>query len=117
MPFWTKRKKEMQAQHFDKAALTMKEIMAREPVDGPNARPWRERQTAKPFPEYRSKSWDRWHITSPDNTSLITVTEEFIGVVFPDDLVIVNGEWRRVLEVSTAYEEPVIAVETTGRPI
>lgn len=94
-------------QDADEAAQTLREVMAREPIYGPDTRPWRERRTTKPFPEYRSKEWPTWRFQGSENSEAVVLPEECIGVVFPDDWILVNNRWRLVTSISTSYSEPV----------
>jgi hypothetical protein len=116
MPKWFGKRRQEQEQADQKVsevALAMRELMAREPRY--------ERRTVKPYPQYPPQHWDHWKFSDPDNDGLFFAPEEMVGTVFPDDFVIVNSEWRKVLEVSTDADpdgrEPIIFVEKTGLPI
>src|SRR5215211_456375 len=67
------------------AHRALRDLMAREPVEGPDAKPWHERRTTKPFPEYRSQRWTNWHFHDPENRGILTLPEICVGTVFPDD--------------------------------
>lgn len=118
MPFWDKKDRKVQASE-EEVARSMRELMAREPVTGPEARPWRERRTIKPFPEYRPQRWDHWKFSDPGNDGVTFGLEEMVGTIFPDDFIIVDGQWRKVLEISTTADpedrQPVIFFEHEQR--
>lgn len=91
MAFWSRGKREKAAREQAKADLTMREVMARERTVGPHARPWKERRTTKPFPEYRAKRWEQWAFFDLDEEGGVIAPEAVVGAVFPDDFIIVNG--------------------------
>lgn len=122
MPFWNKKDRKNQAsEEAAEVARTMREIMEREPVVGPEARPWRERRTTKLFPEYRPQRWGHWKFSDPENLGDVFALEEMVGTIFPDDFILVDGQWRKVLEVSTTADpedrNPVIFFEKSGTPV
>jgi uncharacterized membrane protein YhaH (DUF805 family) len=104
-------------QEVAKIDAVLRDVMAREPTFGPNARPWRERRTAKPYPEYRSARWDNWHFIGPEGEKSLILPEECVGAVFPGDWIIVNDRWRQIVEISTQYSDPVAFISPHSEPI
>lgn len=109
------RSSQPQKEHAETAAV-LRDIMAREPTSGPNARPWRERRTVKPYPEYRSRRWDNWQFTGDQDLESLILPEECVGAIFPGDWLIVNNQWRQVVEISTQYSGPVAFISPHSQP-
>lgn len=114
MPFWNRNKQRQS--NYSSAELAevqgvFRDLMARDKVEGPGVRPWRERRTTKPYPDYRAAQWDNWAFNTLPGANYLIVPERLIGQVFPDDLLLVNGEFRKVVNVFLHFDHPVIEVE------
>lgn len=98
-------------QRIREVDLTFRAITAREPVYGPEAKPWQDRNTEKPFPEYPSQRWTHWRFTSnPLGSFNVDIPHECVGTIFPGDWIIVDGAWREVWEIITYEEEPYLTI-------
>jgi hypothetical protein len=113
MAFWNRRK-EQREDELRRAEAKARDVMAREPTTGPHARPWKQRRTTKPYPEYQAVMWDQWSFVDVDSHAThFAVPEHLIGAVFPGDSLRINNEWRKVVKVHLSFRRPILEFESS----